>query len=371
MAELLPILVFSICIAYVIEIRDRQLAVTRSKDHERFFTFCLIIVLAVFCGLRTWYNDTVTYQQIYDQTTLIDDFWNSPDAVLASGYGFGLLNSLMKTFGFSMQDYFMTYAFLTIIPYVLFIRKYCPKFIFGVFLMFATGFYIFTFAAIKQCMATGLCLLAVMAATDKKWIRYGLLVFLGFLFHPYSIVYLFVPLMMYKPWTKWTYIYMVLFVAIGFLLEYFLDTIIDVTDLIGANYNEDSFVGEGVNMFRVIVSFVPIVISFIYKPMLFNDSTKSENLMFNLAMLNALIMFVGIFGTANYFARLANYFLPAQVVVLPWILNKIYYKHRPFFKSACAMGYTGYFLYENVLLHNFDDGYNRIGLFEYISSHFN
>ena len=99
MAELLPILVFSICIAYVIEIRDRQLAATRSKNHERFFTFCLIIVLAVFCGLRTWYNDTVTYQQIYDQTTLIDDFWNSPDAVLASGYGFGLLNSLMKTFG--------------------------------------------------------------------------------------------------------------------------------------------------------------------------------------------------------------------------------------------------------------------------------
>ncbi len=370
MSELLPILIFSICIAYVIEIRDRQLSITKNKDHERLFTFLLIVVLAVFCGLRTWYNDTVTYIQMYEQAPYVDDFWDSSDAVLADGYGFGLLNSIIKTIGFSVQDYIMLYAFLTIIPYVLFVKKYCPKFMFGIFLMFTTGMYTFAFASIKQCMATGLCLLAVMAILDKKWIRYGILVALAFLFHPYSIVYILVPLMLFKPWSKWTYIYAIIFIIIGFMLEYLLGTILDITDLLGADYNEYSFVGEGVNIFRVIVSFVPLILSVFYKPMLFRDSTKNEDLMFNLAMLNALIMFVGLFGTANYFARLANYFLPAQVVVLPWMLNKIYYKHRPFLKIFCITGYTGYFIFENYFRHNFDNQFSKINLWDYISSHF-
>ena len=98
--------------------------------------------------------------------------------------------------------------------------------------------------------------------------------------------------------------------------------------------------------------------------------TKVENMIFNLAMIHALIMFVGLFGTANYFARLANYFLPAHVVVLPWMLNKIYYRHRAFLKTSCVIGYTGYFMYDNLIRHRFDDAFNQIGLFDYISSHF-
>ena len=34
--------------------------------------------------------------------------------------------------------------------------------------------------------------------------------------------------MMFRPWTKWTYIYIILFIAVGFMLESLLDTILDV-----------------------------------------------------------------------------------------------------------------------------------------------
>ncbi len=371
MSKLWVLLAVSLIIAFFIEMHDKSLALSgRKSDH--ILTFFLIVLLSMYGGLRVWYNDTITYIGVYNNLTpTLKEFFQSDSVSIINGWGFSFLNSIIKTLGFSSQDFLMLYAFLTVIPYVLFVRKYCPHFIFGVFLMFTTGFYSFTFAAIKQCMATGICLLAVMAALDRKWVRYFLLIGLAFLFHPYSIVYLIVPFMMFRPWTRRTYIYILVFLIAGFALDSMLGTILDVTDLIGANYDAESFAGEGVNIFRVLVAFVPLVLSFPYKSILFVDSDKSENLMFNLAMVHALIMFVGLFGTANYFARLANYFLPAVVVVLPWMLNKLYYKHRPFLKFSCVVGYMGYFYYGNAVQHSFDLYFSQISLWTYISSHFN
>lgn len=53
---------------------------------------------------------------------------------------------------------------------------------------------------------------------------------------------------------------------------------------------------------------IPTALSFILKDKLINDGSRAENLFINLSMINAEIMFLGLFGTANYFARLANFF---------------------------------------------------------------
>lgn len=342
----------------------------QQKKHEKLFTFLLITMLATFCGLRTWYNDTVTYLQIYEQTTSLKDFWTSSDAIFANGFGFGLLNCILKDLGFSSQDFLMFYAYITVIPYVLFVKKYCVSFPFGIFLMFTTGMYAFTFAAIKQCTATAICLIAASAAIDRKWIKYFFLVFIASLFHPYSIIYLLVPLMFFRPWTYWTFVYTVIFIFVGLSLERILGTIVDVTAMIGGNYSMESFIGEGVNIFRVLVAFVPFFLGMLYRRQLFSNSTRSENFFFNLAMLNALIMFVGLFGTANYFARLANYFLPAQVIILPWLLEKINGYDRKILKPTCVVCYLGYFIYENGILKNFDNAFSQTTLWNYLSSHF-
>ena len=103
---------------------------------------------------------------------------------------------------------------------------------------------------------------------------------------------------------------------------------------------------------------------------MFAHSTRTENILFNMTMLNALIMFVGLFGTANYFARLANYFLPAQVIVLPWMLRKIGGKGRQVLTVMCIVGYTGYFIYGNLIQSVFDSSFSKIAFWQYIRSHF-
>ena len=95
--------------------------------------------------------------------------------------------------------------------------------------------------------------------------------------------------------------------AAGFLLRPLLGMVVNITTLLGEEYTISEFTGEGVNIFRVLVCNVPLVLSYIYRKKLFADSSETENLMVNLTMLNGAIMFVGLFGTANYFARLANF----------------------------------------------------------------
>ena len=371
LTKLWILLAASLVIAWLIDRRDRDLR-HRGKDRqERLVTWLLILILGFFCGLRTWGNDTVTYLEIYEHLTPTWDQIsqkNTPD--FSSGIGFFYVSSILKTLGFSKQDYLMFYAFATVIPYVLFVRRHSRSMVFGVFLMFATGFYTFSLAAIKQCMAMGICLMAVDLALERKWIRYLLAIAAAALFHPYAVVYLLVPLMMFKPWTPRTFLYTGIFIVAGFYLDTLIGTVLDIADMMGAEYTTEEFMGEGVNIFRVVVSFVPMILAALYGKNLFRHSSREDNLMFNLAMLNALIMFVGLFGTANYFARLANYFLPAQVIVLPWILRRAHPKDQSWLIPACIVGYLGYFYYEHAIIRPFDSGYAHTSFWDYIAGLF-
>ena len=366
MSRLLIMMVASLVFAAFIDARDEADIRRWNERKEIRGTLLLGIALALFSGMRVWGNDTVTYLQVYDGTPLLHEINSENTAPLAEGIGFFYLTSLIKTLNFSSQDYLLFYALLTTIPYTLFVHRFSVSMKMGVFLMFATGMYTFSLAAIKQTMATGICLMALPLALDRKWFKFFLMILLAATFHPYSVIYLVVPFMMFKPWTIRTLFYVVLALAVGFYLDSLLGTVLDITTLMGAVYDETTFEGEGVNIFRIAVNAVPLLLAAVYGKVLFQESTQEEDLMFNLAMLNALIMFVGLFGTANYFARLANYFLPAQVIVLPWLLRKPAPVDQAWLKPACVAGYMGYFYYEYGILHPFNGEYSQISVFEYL-----
>ena len=157
------------------------------------------------------------------------------------------------------------------------------------------------------------------------------------------------------------------------LLQSLLGTIVDVTSMLGEEYDATSFSGEGINPFRLAVAAVPLVISFMARFQIEDmdeDQEKAYFLFTNLAILNAEIMFVGLFGTANYFARLANYFLPAQVVILPAVLARFHQKEKQWLVPLCILGYLGYFYYENNIIRPFATSYTHMSLWDYLSTLF-
>ena len=328
-------------------------------------TVLIVILLAGFAGLRIHCNDTGAYRHSYELIT--ESSWDAADKSLGANPIFSWINYQLKMHGVSTQNFLMFWAFLTVGCYIIFVHGYSANYPLTIFLLFTTGCYTITFAGIKQAAAVGIAAIAVMFALKKNWIPFVACVLIAALIHPYALMYLLVPFMEFRPWTKRTYWILTIFLAAGFLLRPLIGTVVNITALLGEEYTASSFTGEGVNIFRVLVCNVPLALSFLYRKKLFVNTSKTENLIVNLAMLNGVIMFVGLFGTANYFGRLANYFLIFQSLALPWMLKKIGGRDGKILTLLMVLGYTAYFYYANVIAISFDQDFARLSISEYLA----
>jgi len=338
------------------------------RDSNSIAEFALFAILTLFIGLRRYYNDTGTYKAGYDDLAPLAEYLEHFDFSLGDHVGFELVNAWLKSLDVSTQGFLLFYAAISVGLSLYFIKKHSCNFLVSVFLFFTTNMYFMPAAAMKQYVAVIIGMLSIPCVVKKQWLRFLLLVGIATLFHPYALMYLLFPLLQFRPWSARTYLLLFVTVIIGFSLESLFSTIIDITSLIGKGYTEEDLVGEGINLLRVLVCNVPLILSFLFRGHLFRDSTKEENLMINLAMINGAIMFVGLFGTAIYFSRLANYFTITQCIVLPWLISRLPMNRRDkrLVTVCMVVGYMGFFLYANK---SFDSGFSRITLLEYLLNH--
>lgn len=370
MTKLIPVIVTTLIIALLSDLFS-----TRDKKFnngyvykEKFLWFFAALAFAIFFGLRTRYNDTQTYLEGYiyivSNTITFENFsWDFGD-----NPGFNLAQMIMKSSGVSPQGFLMIFSVITYFIYIWFIHKYTSDFFMSM-VIFICMVMTFPAAAIKQTIAVAFCLIAVDRAIRKKWIAFIFWIFIAETFHAYSIMYLIVPLMFFIPWEgKKSYFWVAAFFIAGILLQPMLGTLIDVTSMMGDEYTAESFTGEGVNPFRLLVSLVPLILSFMLRKQI-NDPryeiTREDGICMNLSMLNGEIMFVALFGTANYFARLANYFYIFPVIAMPRLLNMITPKWRTPIKIAAVVCYFLFFYYESGILRPVDSLFNKIALSEF------
>lgn len=371
MSELIPITVAGVVLALLSHaFSEYDPLRCRYRRKESFFYAILVVVMVLFVGLRTQYNDTDNYEAIYNSMDpnlgLFDQLsWEVGDNPL-----FLLTNRILLKLGFSTQSFLMFYAAITVGLNLWFIRKYSYDIPFSVFLFVATGMFTFTMAAIKQCVAMAICLVAIDRAVQKKYIFFVLWVLLAALYHPYALMYLVVPFLLFRPWSVNTVIMLAAFAVAGMVLDQLIGTIVDVTDLLGESFDAASFTGEGVNPFRVAVVAVPVLIAFVTRRVIAQIPDRVQYLMVNLAMLNAEIMFVGLFGTANYFARLANYFLLFQAMSMPWLLTHFEVRSRRLMTWGALAGYGAFYLFSYAIMDNFDYHYASVSVWDYLRSLF-
>lgn len=326
-------------------------------EKDKFFWGLLIIVMISFAGLRIHYNDTDAYVHAYNLLSESNPELSDINWILGGNPGFTFLNIIIIKLGFSSQTFLMVYSIITVSIYLWFIRKYSCNLWFSIFLFIIVGNYIFTLAAIKQCIAIAFCLIGADRALQKKWIPFVLFVLLGALFHPYALLYLLTPFLIFCPWSQRTYVLLAVSALTGVLLQLLIGSIVSITAMIGEEYDVSTFLGEGVNPLRVAVIAVPTALSFIARKQIASTQSKKWYLFVNFTMLNFAIMFIGLFGTANYFARLANYFVIFQCVTLPWLFMHFEERSKRFLTITSIICYLLYFYYENGVLLPFDDYY--------------
>lgn len=336
---------------------------------EKILWLIPIIAMAVFAGLRIHYNDTTWYIIAYEEFTKSNFDFSDVSWSFGDNFGFNVFSIILKSLGFSTNGYLMVFAIITYGIYIWFIHKYSTDFLMSMFL-FICLIFTFPMAAIKQCIAVAFCLLAVDKAINKKWFWFVFWIFIAETFHAYSFMYLIVPLLFFVPWQdKRTVMWIVIFFFAGILLRPMIGTVLSVTDALGEEYTAESFNQAGVNPFRLLVCLVPLVLSFILRKQindLYNEVNRAEGLCMNLAFLNGEIMFVALFGTANYFARLANYFYIFPVIALPRMFNMVNPKWRTLMKICVVLCYLLFFYYaEYIVYGSFDNIYQSITFSEF------
>lgn len=376
MKVLIPITLYMLVMAYL---SDKSSLYQLDEQGNRIYIckenilyFLMALGAAIFVGLRTWGNDTGTYRMIYNSTG--DSFsaiahieW----ANIAAAPGLTFCSILLKSVGATFQNYLMVFALFTIITYLWFIRKYTSDIWLSVFFFLTMGVYTFSMAAIKQTTAVAFLVIATDRAINKKWWRFIFWVLIAELFHPYAFIYLIIPLLFFSPWSKRTYILLIGTIVVAILLPSLMNGIFAMTDSLGYNYSADSFVGEGVNIFRVLVVWAPIALSFLASNQLRDNTDRVAQVAINASMVNAMVMFIGLFGTANYFARLANYFLIFQTLALPYLFRCFNLQSKKLIKTVCVVAYFCYFYYASAIAQGgFDRGYTFMSLFDFIKQLF-
>ena len=284
---------------------------------------------------------------------------------LGDNPGFTLLNSMMKAAGFSAQAFVLTYSILFVAAAVSFLKKYSSSFTLSIFLFVCAYGYLFSMAAIKQCASIAIGLIATPYLLKKKWISYVLIIFFAATFHPYILLFLLMPLLRFKPWTGGTWILLLTAVGAGLFLPRIIGTVVDAAALLGDGYDATKFIGEGVNIFRVLVASVSVLLTLVFRRLVIGNDTQ-DNIFINCCFLYASIMFVGLFGTANYFGRLANYFVLFPAIVLPMILKKLPIRDRHFLSIAMVVCYLIYFYYGNAISENFSQEFSRMTIWNYL-----
>ena len=374
MKELMQIFVPSMILVFFSEYNSKYKAGQHGEKQyirkEKLFYIVMAISMAIYVGLRTWYNDTVTYMGSYQMLLKTNSIFEGIEWKLGSSPGFMLVNNILKQLDFSVQSFIMFYALITVGIYLWFIRKYTDNLWMSVFFFYTMGGYTFTMAAIKQCVAVAFCLVAVDRFIQKKRWTFILWVLLASTFHPYSLMYIIIPLLTFRPWTHKTFLMLGAFGVAGISLQRMLGVVVDITSMLGEEYDLNSFSGDGVNIFRLLVIWAPIVLSLLARKSISRSDNCENNLIMNLSMLNAEIMFIALFGTANYFARLANYFLIFQAISLPWLFRYFNEKSKKILIMGTVICYLLYFCYANIINQPFDAQFDKIGLLDYLKTLF-
>lgn len=372
MSKLIPMTIVTMLLALLSQATSAYDHLNNRYIKKDWFIYTILtVVMVFFVGLRTAYNDTHTYLNIYKHTSAEIPLMQDLDWLkFGDTPGFQFTNRVLKRLGFSPQSYLMFYAAITVSLNMWFIRKYSCNIVISVFLYFTFAGYLFSLAAVKQCMSMALCLVATDRAIQKKYGSFLVFVFLAMTFHTYAFMYLAVPFLAFRPWSGKTVLMLMAFGVLGFSLQALMGTLIDVTDMLGEGYNAATFSGEGINPVRLLVQAVPILVSLITIKQISYREDRAQYIILNLTMLNAEIMFIGLFGTANYFGRLANYFIPFQALSIPWLFTHFDIKGKRSITTVAMVCYILYFIYSLGIHDPFDNNYQSITFWQYIQTLF-
>lgn len=338
MIDLLVLIFFCTAFAYVIQSRTVGYPMAKKGINQdlqsKIVYYFIIIAFILFAGLRSKYNDTVTYMQGFE---LVDIVQTNFSSVLEPYGGFELYQQLIKKYiSTDPQIFIFVTSIFTNLLYIPFLARHTKRMGESIFLYSISSF-LFCMAGLKQAIAIGISFYAIDAYMEKRYVKSIIILFIAMTFHPYIICLICIPFLKNKVWDGKTLLIIIL--AVLALIN--LDRVIEIIGLFAKDYSDETFSDYTINPIRVLVEAVPIVISWQYRDVINEENNTLLTLGINMRIISFLFIAMGFFVNPIYFGRMSSYFSALSAVVIPEMLHVCWEDSRS--GKGLILGYYMFF----------------------------
>ena len=368
-------LVMIICVILAYRSEQNTKAVLQSGQRysawSDFAFIVLAVVLVLFAGLRTRYNDTWSYMNGFRNSTGLEEFLADPKNLnIFRNPLFYYCYSVLRDITGNAQWLVFLSSAITQICFLLFFKRYSTNFTFSIFIFFALGTINVSLAALKQVLAMAVATLAFPALEKKRWVSYYVIIFVAMLIHTYALAFAVLPFFRERPWTFFTYLFVFVMVLVMTNFQEAITAFMDQAEELGKTLSEgEVFDKNTVNILRVAVYAVAPVISFLFAKWIFRDSNTMDHVLVHMSIISFAFMIMGTQAGANMFARMAHYFELSIACCLPWMLKQTFDKRSYQFVTRFAViCFLGYFVYANYINNRFDDMYSSTSILQLFKS---
>lgn len=369
MAKLIVILIISVALAEASQRRTEE--IRHSGEHYAVLNdpayLLLLLVLVLFTGLRTNYNDTINYIDSFDSAPTLAEFLANPENLNPfKNPLFGAYQSFLRDRTDDAQVLIFTTSLFTQACFLRFFKRYSKHFTFSVFIYITLGTFVFTLAAIKQTVAMAILTLAIPYLEKKKWVPYCLLVLIAMLVHTYAISFAVLPLFMVRPWKSFTYVFVLLMVVLMMNFREAISAFMDQANELGKTLADyEIFDDNTVNIFRLAVYAVTPLLSLIFQRWIFYESDEMDHVLVHMSIISLAFMSMGTQSGANMFARMAMYFELGTICCLPKMLEKTFdSRSYRLVRNIAVVCFVGFFLYAYAIAMDFDAEYRCVPFLE-------
>ena len=315
--------------------------------------FWMIVGLIVLIsGLRNNIGDTEAYIHLYKAVA---------DRQQIEGYekGFLIIFELLNRISTDPQFMLISTSLVINILNLVTLKIYSSDIFISSYLYITSGCYFVTMNGIRQCLAAGLIFIATRFVQKGNFIKYTLIIILASTIHISALIMIpFYFVVRCESWSKKIGILISVTICMLFLYPY-LEKIL--FSLVGEKYSTyKNFNEGGANIFRILVSLVPVILAYIKKDYI-KGHWKNGNIFINMSILNFIIM---SFAYYNWiFARFCVYTELYSIIVLSYIISRCFEKkERRIIIYALIVLYFIYFWYDNSFIMGIQYKSNILGI---------
>ena len=290
-----------------------------TKANKRLCVGSITVILACFSGFRSWWlGDLIKYYTLYRNCNSSE--WKDYVFDKWSNIGIRLFFRGAGSIGISYDVCIFIIAAFFAVCLGMMVYRYCPVPYMSYLIFISMGFYIFTYSGLKQTIAMGFIILAMMALLENKLIMFIFWVFIAFIFHAPAAIFLAAYPIAKKRVDK---LYIGVLAAIVVLVFLYHGTI--VSWLSEAYYEDEEIVAVTFHVGgRTLMMIFIMAFGVVMRPLRRKDSHFIQ--VFNIMVMAAIIQVFSMYN--NVFSRLADYYYQFVVLFLSMVMEPGYHQAK-------------------------------------------